>query len=354
MEMKKGSFAGALMLWFGMLAVSAAHAIIIRHDLADSDYIVPDSDYPALVDLFRPNDCIGTLVHESYLLTVAHCAADLKEGDSLQVNGVSHSVAEIIPHPRWRSRNDNFDIALVRFEEPVRGVAPLPFYRGTDELGCVITLVGRGVHATGLQGERRADSDGNLRQATNIVSAVNNHFIEIFFERAGEARVTDLEGVGASGDSGCPAFINVDGVLYIAGLNSYGEGGNGVRVGQYGSRDYQTRVSRYLDWLDSVVDFPDPAPAESFVRGDSDADGVPGLTDAVFTLDYLFRGGREPACLEAADADDDGDINVTDAVYLLNFLFLGRGSPPRPFPDCGLDPTNDEMTCETSPGNCRQ
>lgn len=343
---------GTVILLVGLLAMTAAQAIITRHDLDDSDYIVPDADYPALVDLFRPNDCIGTLVHESYLLTVAHCAADLEVGQSLQVNGVSHAIAEIIPHPRWRSRNDNFDIALVRFRRPVRGVTPLPIYRGTDELGSVITLVGRGVHATGLQGERRAESDGNLRQATNIVSAVNNHFIEIFFERAGEAEITPLEGVGASGDSGGPAFIDVDGVACIAGLNSYGEGGNGIRVGQYGSRDYQTRVSQYLDWLDSVVDFPVPAPAEGFIRGDADADGVAGLTDAVFTLDYLFRGGREPACVKAADADDDGSINVTDAVYLLNFLFLGQRVPPPPFPGCGLDPENDKLTCATPNGNC--
>ena len=352
--MKKGSRVVTVMLVLGVLAVSTARAIIIRHDLADADYIVADADYPALVDLFRPNDCIGTLVHESYLLTVAHCAADLEGGQSLLVNGVSHAVAEVIRHPRWRSSRDNFDIALVRFEEPVRGVTPLPIYRGTDELGSVITLVGRGVHATGLQGERRADSDGNLRRATNIVSAVNNHFIEIFFERAGEAGLTGFEGVGASGDSGCPAFIEVDGVSYIAGLNSYGEGGNGIRVGQYGSRDYQTRVSRYLDWLDSVVDFPVLVPVEVFVRGDSDADGELGLTDAVFTLAHLFRGGRAPACIEAADVDDDGDVNLTDAVYLLNFLFIGSRTPPSPFPACGPDPTNDELTCVTLPGNCRQ
>ena len=103
-----------------------------------------------------------------------------------------------------------------------------------------------------------------------------------------------------------------------------------------------------------MVDFPVPAPAEGFLRGDSDADGVPGLTDAVFTLDYLFRGGRAPGCVKAADADDDGEVNVTDAVYLLNFLFLGRGVPPAPFPGCGGDPTEDEMTCETLPGNCLQ
>ena len=193
-----------------LLAEFDAHAVITRHDLPDSDYVVADADYPALVNLFEPSDCIGTLVHESYLLTVAHCAADLRSGDSLKVNGISHAIAEVIIHPKWRKRRDEYDIALVRLKKPVNGVTPLPIYRGTDELGSVITLVGRGDHATGLVGERRAKNDGKLRQATNVVSGVDDHFIEIYFEKPGEDGITDLEGVGAAGDSGCPVFIDVD------------------------------------------------------------------------------------------------------------------------------------------------
>ena len=49
----------------------------------------------------------------------------------------------------------------------------------------------------------------------------------------------------------------MDGVLCIVGLNSWGDGGQCIKVGQYGSRDYQTRVSQYLEWLDSEVDLPD-------------------------------------------------------------------------------------------------
>ena len=184
----------------GLVTATMAWAIVTRPDLDDSDYIVPDADYPAIVTLFEPDDCSGTLVHESYLLTVAHCADDLDPGDSLLVNGRAYQVAEVIKHPSWNRRRDEFDIALVRFTRPVRGVEPLPIYRGRDELGSIITLLGRGVHATGLQGERRAESDGNLRQATNVVTAVNNHFIEIIFERPGEDGITELEGVGVSGD----------------------------------------------------------------------------------------------------------------------------------------------------------
>ena len=243
--------------WFFLVAAEA-RGIIIRDDRPDSDYVVADSDYPAFVDLIERGDCAATLVHESYLLTVAHCAAEVKAGKVLEISGVAHTVEEVILHPRWNRRRDEYDIALVRLTEPVRGVAPLPIYRGQEETGLLLTLVGRGDSGTGVRGERGASNDGKLRRCTNIVSQVDDHFLEITFERPGEEGVTELEGVGAAGDSGGPAFIEMDGVFYIAGLNSWGDGPRGVRVGQYGAYDYQTRVSQYLEWLDGVVDFPDP------------------------------------------------------------------------------------------------
>ena len=54
-----------------------AEAIITRDDVPDASYVVPDADYPAVVDLFEPGDCIGTLITTQHLLTVAHCAEDL-------------------------------------------------------------------------------------------------------------------------------------------------------------------------------------------------------------------------------------------------------------------------------------
>src|SRR5437867_4464910 len=39
----------------------------------------------------------------------------------------------------------------------------------------------------------------------------------------------------------------------------------------------------------------------TFLRGDADSDGRVALTDAVKVLQYLFRGGGQPECLDAAD-----------------------------------------------------
>jgi hypothetical protein len=254
-----------------VFALPRAHAVIVRHDVDDSAYVVADADYPALVDLFGPGDCIGTLVHESYLLTVAHCAADLRAGDALAVSGAPRVVDEVVLHPAWQDL-DAYDVALVRLDGPVTGVTPLPIYRGSSELGAVAALVGRGVTATGWQGEPGAESDGKLRRATNVVSAVNDHFIEIVFEPPGEQGVTRLEGVGAAGDSGAPVFIEEDGVAYLAGLNSYGDADAGVGIGQYRSRDYQTRVSQVLEWLDGLVELP-PAPGDPRAVAEQRLDG---------------------------------------------------------------------------------
>ena len=85
-----------------------------------------------------------------------------------------------------------------------------------------------------------------------------------------------------------------------------------------------------------------------FQRADADADGVINLTDSVFTLRYLFLGGVVPPCEDAADTTDDGVIDLTDAVSTLNALFLG-GPLPAPPNECGADPTDDALGCQSFP-----
>lgn len=86
-----------------------------------------------------------------------------------------------------------------------------------------------------------------------------------------------------------------------------------------------------------------------FGRGDSDGDGGLAVTDAILTLDYLFRGSAEVGCLDAADAQDDGSIDIADPVYVLLHLFLGGPAPPAPHPGCGVDLTTDGLRCTTPP-----
>jgi hypothetical protein len=102
------------------------------------------------------------------------------------------------------------------------------------------------------------------------------------------------------------------------------------------------------------------APAARFVRSDSDSDGIIALTDAIRVLNFLFTGGVEPECMDAADADDSGSLAITDAIRILSWLFTGGLPPPAPAPsapgypasDCGIDPTPDGLGCRTPARKC--
>ena len=105
--------------------------------------------------------------------------------------------------------------------------------------------------------------------------------------------------------------------------------------------------------IDSDGDgFPDECASarELFRRGDCNADGRLNLSDAQCTLDFLFRGVGDLACVDAADANDDGRLDLSDAVFKLAFLFLGGPAPSAPgSSECGADPTSDALSCGRSP-----
>lgn len=80
-----------------------------------------------------------------------------------------------------------------------------------------------------------------------------------------------------------------------------------------------------------------------FIRGDADGNGRIEITDAVYTLQYLFMGGSMPPCEDAADSDDNGRIEITDAVNTLQYLFMGGKILPFPYPEPGYDLASDEL-----------
>lgn len=86
-----------------------------------------------------------------------------------------------------------------------------------------------------------------------------------------------------------------------------------------------------------------------FIRADVNGDGAVNITDAIYLLNYLFKGqADEVSCLDAADIDDNGVIEITDAIYLLSYLFQSGDLPREPFNQCGIDPTVDIYQCDMS------
>ena len=58
------------------------------------------------------------------------------------------------------------------------------------------------------------------------------------------------------------------------------------------------------------------------VPGDANGNGVfSGIIELTFIINYLYKGGQAPSCLEQADANGDGIVNVRDITYIINFLY---------------------------------
>ncbi len=86
------------------------------------------------------------------------------------------------------------------------------------------------------------------------------------------------------------------------------------------------------------------APTVPFVRGDGNGDGLLDISDPVQTLEYIF-GSAQASCLAAIDFDDGGELDIADAIAQLSYVFGTGPAPVAPFPDCGIDPTPDNLGC---------
>ena len=63
------------------------------------------------------------------------------------------------------------------------------------------------------------------------------------------------------------------------------------------------------------------------------------------TLASLFLEAGAVACEDAADANDDGLVNLSDVVFTLDYLFRGGDQPEPPFRRDDIDPTPDDLGC---------
>jgi hypothetical protein len=228
------------LIFFTILA-SPSQAIIIRHDRDDARYLELGSRYPAVCLVGRDGE--GTLIAPLWVLTAAHVAADIPANSMTVTFDREYRIENIVIHPEWRDRGAH-DLALIRLQEPVSGIEPVSIYTSTDEVGKIVTFVGRGDTGTGLTGPRVMDR--KKRGATNKIESADERWLYFTFDDPPAA--TDLEGISGPGDSGGPALLEKDGKLYTLGVSSWGRPGKQGR-GTYGAGEGYTRVSKYAQWI---------------------------------------------------------------------------------------------------------
>lgn len=270
--------------------------MIIRHDIDPALYLVDPTQFPAVVpvdsfqekvlviydpidQLLKPSlipsvpsepefytryDGMGTLIRPDWILSAAHVAAELTVEREIEFTNATHRIQQIVLHPQFKNfkNTDNplslekfadHDIGLIQLTQPVTDISPLPLYRHKNELKKIVTLMGRGDYGNGLMGPIQVD--GNMRKATNCIEVVNQQWLMFKFDAPPAG--TDLEGISGPGDSGGPALLMTAEGWAVAGVSSGQDSSPaGVSIGEgyYGVWEYYTRVSGYVDWIESVVE----------------------------------------------------------------------------------------------------
>ncbi len=312
--------------------------------------------------------CTGTLLNNGRdILTAAHCLTD-DNGNLTAVSSFSLFQTQFgtksLPstsftiHPDWTGDfNTGNDLALIHLGRlaPI-GATGHEIYRGSDEVGQIVSRAGYGLSGTGdtgatlpagtkRDGQNRYDTLGDVFDGTlssppllgsqlayDFDDGTVSHDAFEFFGRTLGTRNIDDRGLGddevmpAQGDSGGPAFINgqIAGVTsYLLRLSNFLGQSSDVDSevnASFGEFAFDTRVSYFADWIDANLSTPPP-----FIAGDLNGDGFVGLDDLDLVLDRWNQTVSIPSPL-AGDPTGDGFVGLADLDIVLNDW--GAGTPP--------------------------
>jgi len=255
----------SLLLLLSTLAVS--EAIIVRHDVGSASYLVSRADYPAVFFLERQGArkvCVATVIHRQWAITAAHCLEETMLGETLAQQrrfGVelatgTREIDLAIVHPDYdQAAATDVDLALLRFRSAESIHRPLALYTGSEEAGRVASLLGWGFSGLGTTG--RQYDNGRLRRAMNRIERSDQRLRMRFDDpRSVDGEALAVEGSIGLGDSGGPALFETEGLIVLAGIAigevqaaNYSE----ERQGAYGAVTVYERISRHLDWIQTVI-----------------------------------------------------------------------------------------------------
>jgi hypothetical protein len=275
-------------------AAEHASAGTIRHDVDPQAYVnlgtSPIATTVGRLDVnpegasdapgFNASPAIGsaTLVAPNWALTAAHVMESARSAQFM-VGDHTYNAEGWVLHPKYTGDlRRGYDLALVKLTEQVPNVTPAPLYHGRRELGQTVTLAGYGRTGTGLTGDvtddrvRRAGTnriDGTVKDGRGgqlVLSRKlprNARTFAMDFDNPAEPSqstmgpsfATPFEFLISRGDSGGGAFIDFgNGIPMLVGVHSFGEFTDGEDDSDYGDITGHTRVSRFSDWVDMVID----------------------------------------------------------------------------------------------------
>ncbi|XP_056640918.1 serine proteinase stubble [Diorhabda sublineata] len=214
--------------------------------------------------------CGAALLNENWAITAAHCVDNVAPSDLLLRLGEHDLSTESEPylhqerrvqivasHPQFDPRTFEYDLALLRFYEPINfqpNILPVCVPQ-TDE-----NFVGKTAYVTGWG---RLYEDGPLPSILQEVSVpvINNTVCESMYRAAGYIELIPHIFICAGwkrggfdsceGDSGGPMVIQrKDNRFLLAGVISWGIG-----CAEPNQPGVYTRISEFRDWINQILQF---------------------------------------------------------------------------------------------------
>ncbi|XP_018495777.1 trypsin-1 [Galendromus occidentalis] len=219
-----------------------------------------EGDFPWQVQLRRHGTqiCGGSILSENFAVTAAHCVQNNPSIYSVGYGSLrKYEKAEAVPvksihiHPGWKPNQGlSNDIAILKFGEPItldnRKAAP-------------ICLPPKAYSPSGnlkVSGWGRTREGGRTSPELRYVvvpiiedSQCSTRYGPVFNNASMFCAMYPAGGRDScQGDSGGPAVVNHDGVHYLSGVVSWGEG-----CARYGAPGVYTRVNEFTPWVEEVV-----------------------------------------------------------------------------------------------------
>ncbi|XP_066147086.1 serine proteinase stubble [Euwallacea fornicatus] len=214
--------------------------------------------------------CGAALLNENWAITAAHCVDNVPPSDlllrlgehDLSTEGEPYLHEErrvqiVASHPQFDPRTFEYDLALLRFYEPVQfqpNIIPVCVPKSDEN------FVGRTAHVTGWG---RLYEDGPLPSVLQEVSVpvINNTVCESMYRSAGYIEHIPHIFICAGwrkggfdsceGDSGGPMVIQrEDKRFLLSGIISWGIG-----CAEPNQPGVYTRISEFRDWINQILQF---------------------------------------------------------------------------------------------------